>query len=106
MAWDNRVDTPHIPSSCKPSLMAASVEFIARLRAVAGRRHVLTGAGATRQYTNGYRFGSGAAAAVVRPASLVEMWRALQICVEFDTIVIVQAANTDFHRRLDARRNL
>lgn len=59
-----------------------------------GRRHVLTSASATRWHRTGYRAGAGEALAVVRPGSLVEQWRAIQVCVAFDAIIIVQAANT------------
>jgi D-lactate dehydrogenase len=47
-----------------------------------------------RSFTRGYRFGSGEAAAVVRPGSLVELWRALNACVEAGVIIICQASNT------------
>lgn len=69
-------------------------EFIAKLRAIAGRRHVLTGPSATRRYREGYRAGSGEALAVVRPGSLVELWRAASACVAADASLIMQAANT------------
>ena len=59
-----------------------------------GRRHVLTSARATAPYATGDRFGSGEVLAVLRPGSLVDMWRALQVCVDHDLIVITQAANT------------
>src|SRR5690625_7875680 len=42
----------------------------------------------------GDRFGAGEVLAVLRPGSLVDMWRALQVCVDHDLIVITQAANT------------
>ena len=45
-------------------------------------------------YCQGYRFGGGPAAAVVRPGLLVELWRSLKLCVEADAIVVMQAANT------------
>ena len=32
--------------------------------------------------------------AVVRPGTILEMWKILQVCVEADVIVITQAANT------------
>jgi D-lactate dehydrogenase len=67
--------------------------IIARLRAIVGRRHVLTGRTA-RPYAQGYRFGGGEVAAVIRPGSLVEMWRVACLCVADGLIVIVQAANT------------
>src|SRR5699024_7658362 len=61
---------------------------------IMGRQHVLTSARATAPYTTGDRFGAGEVLAVLRPDSLVDMWRALQVCVDHDLIVITQAANT------------
>jgi D-lactate dehydrogenase len=65
-----------------------------QLSHIAGRRHVLTGDAATRRYRQGYRCGDGPVEAVVRPGTLVELWRVLQACVAHDRIVIMQAANT------------
>ena len=59
-----------------------------------GAGHVLTDKAATRRYRKGFRFGEGPALAVVRPGSLVEMWRVLGACAEADKIILVQAANT------------
>ena len=42
----------------------------------------------------GFRFGGGAAIAVVKPGTLLEQWLVLQECVRADVIVIVQASNT------------
>ena len=64
------------------------------LRAIVGARHVLTDPRRTRRYRRGYRYGEGAAAAVVRPGSLVQMWRAFKAVVAFRHAVIIQAANT------------
>ena len=61
---------------------------------IMGRRHVLISARATAPYATGDRFGAGEVLAVLRPGSLVDMWRALQVCVDHDLIVITQAANT------------
>ncbi len=71
-----------------------SSDFIAHLRSIAGPRHVLTASAATRPFRRGIRFGEGPALAVVRPGSLVEMWRVLQACAAANKIVIMQAANT------------
>ncbi|HZV58228.1 MAG TPA: D-lactate dehydrogenase, partial [Sphingobium sp.] len=68
--------------------------LIATLRALVGRRHVLTSAAATLRYREGYRTGAGAALAVVRPGSLVELWRIASACVAADVTLIMQAANT------------
>lgn len=68
--------------------------LLARLRGVVGRGHVLSGARATRRFRKGYRFGDGPVVAVVRPGTLLELWRTLQAVVEADRIVLMQAANT------------
>ena len=64
------------------------------LRTAVGRRHVITDPSAARAYTTGYRIGTGTVLAVVRPATLVELWRVAQLCVHAGTVLIVQAANT------------
>lgn len=68
-------------------------DLISELEGIVGRAHVLTGA-ATERFARGWRSGAGRAMAVVRPGTLVEMWRALKACVAADTIIIMQAANT------------
>ena len=70
-----------------------ATKIIEQLRRIVGPRHVLTGGGA-RRFETGYRSGGGAALAVARPGTLVEMWRAAQVCMRANIIVIVQAANT------------
>jgi D-lactate dehydrogenase len=69
-------------------------QLVADLKAIVGTRHVLTGLSATRHFRRGIRFGEGPALAVVRPGSLVEMWRTLNACARADKIVLMQAANT------------
>jgi len=68
--------------------------LVSSLRRIVGRRHVLTGERATERFRKGYRSGEGAALAVVRPGTPLELWRVLQACVTADKIVIMQAANT------------
>jgi D-lactate dehydrogenase len=68
--------------------------FLDQLRAIVGRRHVLTSEGGTHRYRTGFRCGSGPALAVVRPGSLVEQWRVLKACAAANKIIIMQAANT------------
>ncbi len=72
----------------------SNTALVARLQKIVGPRHVKTGARATERFRKGFRSGEGEALAVVIPGTLVEMWRVLQACVEADTIVIMQAANT------------
>ena len=72
----------------------ATDALMAALRREFGGRSLLTGSGATLRYRRGFRSAEGTAAAVVRPCSLLQLWRALQICAAFDAVVIMQAANT------------
>ena len=74
--------------------MSPRPELLATLSQIVGAGNVLTAERATRRYTRGIRFGSGPVAAVVRPGSLVEMWRALNAAVASGRAVILQAANT------------
>lgn len=69
-------------------------QFVAALRRIVGKAHVLTEAGETRRYRTGFRFGSGKVVAVIRPGTLVEQWNVLRTCVAAGVIVIMQAANT------------
>ena len=68
--------------------------LLVALRNIAGPRHVLTGDRSVSAYTSGYRTGSGACLAVVRPSSLLELWRILKACIDHEAIIIMQAANT------------
>lgn len=64
-----------------------------QLKTIVGAKHVLHTDAAMRPYQQGIRYGSGALAAVVRPGTLVELWRVLQAVLP-EHIVIMQAANT------------
>lgn len=61
---------------------------------IVGGRHVLTAVKRTLRYQSGYRSGGGTALAVVRPGTLVELWRVLNAVVSAGRVVIMQAANT------------
>lgn len=81
----------HQHRSTLPHDRAALTDVLATL---VGHRYVLTHDGQTRSYRTGFRFGGGQALAVVRPATLVEMWRVARACVDAGAIVIMQASNT------------
>lgn len=68
--------------------------LLGALRRVVGGGHVLTGDAETHRFRTGYRFGAGPVLAVVRPGSLVELWRVAQAVVEAGAILIPQASNT------------
>lgn len=74
--------------------MTANTELLAQLRAIVGRRHLLTGRRATERFRRGFRSGEGAALCVARPGTLLEQWQVLQACVAADKIILFQAANT------------
>jgi D-lactate dehydrogenase (quinone) len=69
-------------------------QFLDALQKIVGPRHVLTGPATTHAYRTGFRFGTGPALAVVRPGSLVEQWKVLQVCAAANKVIIMQAANT------------
>ena len=73
---------------------AASGPLVKALGAIVGDAQVLIDARATRPYRTGFRRGRGNALAVVRPRSLIELWRVLQACISANKIIIMQAANT------------
>jgi FAD/FMN-containing dehydrogenases len=56
--------------------------LIASMRDVVGQAYLLTDKAKKQPYTKGFRFGAGEALAVVRPGTLVEIWRVLKLCVE------------------------
>ena len=69
-------------------------QLINELRHIVGSSYLLTSPAKMEAYCKGFRFGQGEAYAVVRPATLLQMWQVLQACVKADVIVIMQAANT------------
>jgi len=74
--------------------MSDHANVLAQLRTAVGSQHVLTGDRATRRFRRGYRFGEGPVLAVVRPGTLLELWRVLQAAVQGGAAIILQAANT------------
>ncbi|MFW5431357.1 MAG: D-lactate dehydrogenase [Methylophilaceae bacterium] len=76
------------------SEMTAKTDLIDALKDIVGVSYTLTGSAKTQPYSKGFRFGSGDALAVVRPGTLVEIWKVLQACASEDVAIIMQAANT------------
>ena len=71
-----------------------SAPLLAALREVAGPRNVLSGQRRTRRFRRSFRGAEGDAVAVVRPDTLLMLWRVLEVCVVHDVVVIMQASNT------------
>ncbi|MDF2640417.1 MAG: D-lactate dehydrogenase [Novosphingobium lindaniclasticum] len=81
-------------ASMTQSTSPGTAALLAALRKAVGKRHLLTAPRATARFRKGYRTGEGAAIAVVRPGSLVELWRTVEACVAADVSIIMQASNT------------
>lgn len=69
-------------------------QLISELTSIVGEKYIITDPSKNEEYRSGYRFGSGNALAVVRPATLIEFWKILNACVKANVIIINQAANT------------
>ncbi len=69
-------------------------KLIEQLNILLGDDNVQTQKRSTEYYRKGFRSGSGAALAVLFPHTLTQLWQALQVCVEADVIIIMQAAKT------------
>tara|TARA_Y100000385_G_scaffold102249_2_gene105690 strand:- start:3500 stop:5188 length:1689 start_codon:yes stop_codon:yes gene_type:complete len=67
---------------------------IDKIKKIIGDKNVLTSEWNKLPYSKGWRYGAGKALAVLKPGKLSDIWKILQICVEEDIIVIMQAANT------------
>jgi D-lactate dehydrogenase (quinone) len=68
--------------------------FVEALQQAVGARHVLIARRQTERFRRSFRGAEGSATAVVRPGTLLELWRVLEACVSHDAIVIMQAAAT------------
>ncbi len=74
--------------------MQKNDNLLLELRQVVGNNHIITNKWEKQAYAKGWRYGSGNALAVAKPGSLLEIWKVLEICVKYDLIIIMQAANT------------
>lgn len=72
----------------------ANTNLINALKAIVGASYTITNASKMEPYSKGWRFGSGDALAVVRPVTLLEIWKVLQACEKAGVAIIMQAANT------------
>jgi D-lactate dehydrogenase len=70
------------------------VDLLSRLGGVVDVQEVLSTETDMAFYTRGMRFGRGRAFAVVLPRTLLALWRVLQVCVDSDAIILMQAAKT------------
>ena len=71
-----------------------NIALINELKAIVGASYTITSAAKMEPYSKGFRFGSGDALTVARPANLVEIWKVLKACEKAGVAIIMQAANT------------
>ena len=76
------------------SLKNKKSNVIKELIRVCGDKNVLTENWSKETYCKGWRYGRGNAIAVVKPGTLLEIWKVLNICNDSNLIIIMQAANT------------
>lgn len=69
-------------------------EFLQKVEAVVGKQYCVSDEKLNQRYRKGIRYGGGDALAVVRPGTLVEYYKVVKLCHEYDIIIISQAANT------------
>ena len=61
---------------------------------IIGEKNIITTEWGKLPFSKGWRYGEGEALAVAKPGTLFEMWQIIEICVDMDIIIIMQAANT------------
>ena len=68
--------------------------IISEIKKISGSKYIITEDWRKQPYSKGWRYGKGNTFAVVKPGTLIEIWKILELCVKEDIIVIMQAANT------------
>ncbi len=69
-------------------------KLVKKFKKIVGVRNVLTQSPQTLFYRKGFRFGEGAALAVIMPGTILEQWLTIKACVNAGCVIIIQAANT------------
>jgi D-lactate dehydrogenase len=74
--------------------MKSNSKIIHNIGSIIGDKYVITNKWAKQPFSEGWRYGGGEVLAVVKPGKLLELWKILNICLDADMCVIMQAANT------------
>mgnify|MGYP001549075070 CR=1 FL=1 len=82
----------HVLGRLESNAVSSDAALLDRLCAIAGADHVRTEDRDARCFTHGFRYGGRPVMALVRPRSLVGMWRALNTAVEAGCAVILPTA--------------
>ena len=59
------------------------------LEKIVGSEYIITDSWKKQKYSKGWRYGSGNAFVVVRPATLIEIWKILKICLSSILYVVL-----------------
>nr|WP_299040466.1 D-lactate dehydrogenase [uncultured Psychrobacter sp.] len=76
--------TSHLPSD----------QVLVKLTKILGAANIQADPAKNEHYRMGWRSGGGSALAVLFPQTLLEIWQCLEVCVEGNCIIIMQAAKT------------
>ena len=71
-----------------------SDQVLVKLTKILGAANIQADPAKNEHYRMGWRSGGGSALAVLFPQTLLEIWQCLEICVEGNCIIIMQAAKT------------
>ena len=69
-------------------------KLIFELKNIVGDKNIITSEWGKEPFSKGWRYGDGNALAVVKPGKLIEIWKILKISLEYELIILMQAANT------------
>lgn len=86
--------TQQIQESDEGRILNPVISFLDELKDTVKTNQILTTKRRIQPYATGIKMGAGDAEAVVLPATLIEIWRVLELCVKHNKIIIMQAANT------------
>ncbi|MCG3882617.1 D-lactate dehydrogenase [Psychrobacter sp. Ps3] len=71
-----------------------SDQVLVKLTKILGAANIQADSAKNEHYRMGWRSGGGSALAVLFPQTLFEIWQCLEVCVEGNCIIIMQAAKT------------
>jgi len=84
----------HYMSNAAVNHELSSSKILDKFAQILGANHVQADPEKNEHYRKGWRSGEGSALAVLFPQTLFEIWQCLEVCVEGDCIIIMQAAKT------------
>lgn len=87
-------DSNSYPSTVSGQNKLSTDEVLTKLTAILGANNMQADPDKNEHYRMGWRSGGGSALAVLFPQNLLDMWRSLEVCVQGNCIIIMQAAKT------------